>query len=105
MDEIRDYYTNLHSDGSLSADEIEAKAQEFFDKYSFGNPIVKRWDFWSSFAGRSKMDFRKKLADERKILNFDEQIWYQADLNRDKSLSYDELIQNMSHDQAVEIYE
>lgn len=34
MDEIRDYYTNLHSDGSLDAAEIEAKAQEFFDKYS-----------------------------------------------------------------------
>ena len=70
MDEIRDYYANIYDDGRLDAVEVENMATEFFDKYSFGNPVVKRWDFWSTYSGR--MYYKNELDAESKSINFED---------------------------------
>lgn len=60
---------------------------------------------WGRYAYERKYELNRVLAEQRQSDNFDERVWYTNDLNRDKVLTYDELIQNMSHDDAVEMYD
>ena len=45
------------------------------------------------------------MSEEAMGRYFEESIWYPNDLNRDKQQTYDEVIQNMSHDDALEYFD
>ena len=75
------------------------------DKYSAGQPVVRRWTMWGRYAWLRKQELLKVLYEQRQSDNFDERVFYPYDQNRDKVWTYDELVQIMSHDDAVEIYD
>ena len=39
------------------------------------------------------------------MLSFDQNTWFVHDKNRDMEWTYDELVQDMTHDEAVEIFD
>lgn len=60
---------------------------------------------WVTYFWQRKQELKRVLDEQMESDYYDENTWYLNDLNRDKVWTYDELIQDMSHDQAVEIYE
>ena len=106
-DELTAYYNSLNVDGSLVDLEIEAQVEAFLDTYdSDKDGRVEFWEMWMRKVGEIDREQRSRRATEQATLKFDQHTWYTCDENRDRQLTYDEIIGfgQKSTAQADELY-
>lgn len=106
-DELTAYYTQQ---GGMTALEVSDKVEEFFQKYNtgetngFGDDNVGKWELWIKMHWEKHVEEYNDRRDHRNALNLEELVLKPYDDNHDSLWSYEELLNHMSIEQALEIY-